>query len=511
MAIIQALLALISRSLGSILSALFGWAVVALFGQTSPREKAWLSALVGAAAAWPLLVLGVVWPRLATLILTFAPLPQWIPTWVIRLIWVALAVAVPFALGVAMAARSRGAAAPIPGTVLAASSPALRKSAVRHSPLRESKLFRLFRGFPITLAIAASFLIVFITVPLRRLVAMVRRQVDINVPLVTDAKGYELVANEVADTLGRHGLDVQPAEPAWSVTAPSRILYRFGGPSFRDYVPERLACFRGPRLEVMLYPNGLLLRGSEQDTAWAHGLLVEALTDTPAYQTFAPDAQDIERQIRSVWAVFRQNPTAHAGSARLEARLEEIAREIRELPVGYDEWQIVYRQALQLDRALRGHAQLLEGTAKVPGRTANESREEADMTTETWNGDARALSMRELLGEITGKVTLLAKKEVELAKTEIKADLESELSMAKGLGIAALGVVLGLNMLLVALVLALATYMPGWLAALLLGGTLLVTGGICGYVTWIRRVTKPLAITRKTLKEDAQWAKERLA
>jgi uncharacterized membrane protein YqjE len=511
MAIIQALLALLSRSLGSILSALFGWAVVALFGQTSPREKVWLSALVGAAAAWPLLVIGVVWPRLATLILTFAPLPQWIPTWLIRLIWVALAIAVPFALGIALAARSRGAAAPIPGTVRAETSPALRKTAVRHSPLRESKLSRLFRGFPITLAIAASFFIVFITVPLRRLVAIVRRQVDINVPLVTDAKGYELVANEVAETLGRHGLDVQPAEPAWSVTAPSRILYRFGGPSFHDYVPERLACFRGPRLEVMLYPNGLLLRGAEQDTGWAHGLLVEALTDAPAYQTFDPDAQDIERQIRSIWAVFRQNPTAHSGSARLQARLEEIAREIRELPVAYDEWQIVYRQALQLDRALRGHAQLLEGTANVPGPTVTALRQEADMTTETRNGDARALSMRELLGQITGKVTLLVEKEVELAKTEIKADLESTLSMAKGLGIAALGMVLGLNMLLVALVLALAPYISPWLAALLVGGTLLVIGGIFGYVTWVGRVTKPLAITRKTLKEDAQWAKERLA
>jgi hypothetical protein len=51
MAIFQGLLALITRSLGSILSALFGWAVVALFGPTSPREKVWLSALVGAAAA----------------------------------------------------------------------------------------------------------------------------------------------------------------------------------------------------------------------------------------------------------------------------------------------------------------------------------------------------------------------------------------------------------------------------------------------------------------------------
>src|SRR6267378_1173599 len=50
MVIVQAVLALISRSLGSIMSALFGWAVVALFGPTNPREKMWLSALVGAAA-----------------------------------------------------------------------------------------------------------------------------------------------------------------------------------------------------------------------------------------------------------------------------------------------------------------------------------------------------------------------------------------------------------------------------------------------------------------------------
>ena len=127
------------------------------------------------------------------------------------------------------------------------------------------------------------------------------------------------------------------------------------------------------------------------------------------------------------------------------------------------------------------------------------------------NGNARALSTRELIVEITEKVTLLARKEVELAKTEIKADLEAELSTAKGLGVAALGVVLGLNMLLVALVLALATYMPAWLAALLLGGALVLIGGIVGYVSWTRRVTKPLAVTRKTLKEDVQWAKERLA
>ena len=127
------------------------------------------------------------------------------------------------------------------------------------------------------------------------------------------------------------------------------------------------------------------------------------------------------------------------------------------------------------------------------------------------SAETRALSVGTLINEIMGKVTLLAKKEIELAKVEVKADMESELAMAKGLAIAFLVTVLGLNILLVALVFALATVMPGWLAALLIGGGLVVIGGILGYVSWTRRVTSPLALTRKTIREDSQWVKERLA
>ena len=262
----------------------------------------------------------------------------------------------------------------------------------------------------------------------------------------------------------------------------------------------------------MLGVNGLSLRGSEQATAWAHGLLVEALTDAPAYQTFDPGAQDIERQIRSVWAVFRQNPAAHVGAARLEARLDDIARAIRELPVDYKEWQIVYRQALQLDRALRGAPQLLEATVRADHLGTDRSPVEAKMTPDTLrDDDTRALSTRALIGQIIEQASILVTKEVELAKTEARADLESELSTVKGLAVSAVASILGLNMLLAALVFFLAMYIPGWLAAVVVGAALLLIGGIVGYLSWANRVSSPLAVTRKTLNENAQWAKERLA
>jgi hypothetical protein len=496
MAVVQALLALITRSLGRITSAIFGWAVVALFGQTDPAEKTKLSALVGAAAAWPVLLLGIAMPKVSVFVLGFVPLPDWIPRWTVRLVWIVLAATIPLAVGLTMAMRRpRGRAL----------------SGVNPPAAQELAFKRGLRGLPTTIGIAAAFLVVFVTVPVLRVVSLVRRRVDVQVPLLTDREHYDPVAAEIAQVLARHDFPVQPATPGWWMTLPSQILLRLGGPAFRAHIPERLAYFRGDRLEVALYPNSLLLRGSAQDTALAHGLVVEALTAAPALQTFDSRAQDIERQIRRVWAVYRENPAAHQDSAALEGRLNDIAEELGRAPLSYDEWQIVYRQALQLGRALGGERQLLEVTS--PNHRANGGTvEEKPMTTSTSRTlNTRELSNRALISEITGKASLLAKKEIELAKAEIRADLLGQLGMVKALGVAALAALFGVNMLLVAGVLALGATIPSWLAALIVGGVLLVAAVILGYIGWKRMVTNPLALTRQTLKEDVQWVKERLA
>jgi hypothetical protein len=498
MAVVQALLALVTRSLGRITSAIFGWAVVALFGQTDPTEKTMLSALVGAAAAWPVLLFGIAMPKVAVFVLGFVPLPTWVSSETVRLAWICLAVAIPFAVGLTMAMRSR------------------RGSAVggRTSPVRrESAIARLFRGFPTTIGIAAAFFVVFVTVPVLRVRSLIRRRVDLQIPLVTDKANYQTVATEVARVLTVHGFSVREAEPGWWMTVPSHILRRLGGPAFRDHIPERLAYFWGERLEVALYPNGLLLRGSAQDTAWAHGIVAEALTGAPALQTFDPRAQDLERQIRRVWSVYRENPPAHQGSNALGRRLEEIVAELGGMPITYDEWQIVYRQALQLGRALGGERQLME-VAASPGHPTDPKQrvaKEESMEPLKTECPARDLSNRELISEITTKVSLLARKEIELAKAEVRADLGTQLGMVKAMGVALLAGLLGLNLLLVAGVLALGLVMASWLAALIVGGGLLLVGAVAGYIGWRRVMTNPLARTRQMLKEDVRWVKERLA
>jgi hypothetical protein len=58
-------------------------------------------------------------------------------------------------------------------------------------------------------------------------------------------------------------------------------------------------------------------------------LSVEALTGQPdIFQTIAPAAQEIERQIQSVWSVGRLNPSAHENASSLLVRLDEITLEM---------------------------------------------------------------------------------------------------------------------------------------------------------------------------------------
>lgn len=83
--------------------------------------------------------------------------------------------------------------------------------------------------------------------------------------------------------------------------------------------------------------------------------------------------------------------------------------------------------------------------------------------------------------------------------------------MAKGLAIAGLFAFYTLSMLLLALVLCLGNVMDEWLAELLVAGAVLLAGTVAGLIGWGKRVKQPLEASRKSLKQDWHWVKERLA
>lgn len=125
----------------------------------------------------------------------------------------------------------------------------------------------------------------------------------------------------------------------------------------------------------------------------------------------------------------------------------------------------------------------------------------------------RRMRTKDLVSETARKASALVRKEVELAKAELKADVRSEIEMASGLGVAGVCALLTLELLLVAGVLALmeAGILPGWAAALLVAAVVAAIGAAAGLWGWAHRVKKPLDATRRSLEEDVRWAKERMA
>ena len=480
MALLQALFSFLSKSMGKILNAIFGWAVIALFGRTSPKQQTLLQILVAVAALWPVLLLGIALPRAMTTLLAAIPLSSHMPNEGLRVMWIVLAAIVPFVVGFVVAKKSPPDAPP------------------------EPMFKKLLRGFPVTLGLSGAFFLMFITVPVLKVMSMIRGRKDEHVPCILQDQEYEAVTEHIEKILRAAKIDVKRTPPSWWLAGPSNVLRKLGGKALRGFMPDRLAYWTGPHLELAFYPSDILIRGEKGHTAWTHGLLAEQLARSAGLQTFDPRAQELERQVRQVWRVFDEDPIRHRHSKVLNGRVKEIAAELEELEVEYSDWQVVYRQLVQLARAIDGEQQILE--------SLNTNQEQAMIPQQ--NRPLSATPTTTLVGTLFEDTKQLVQTEIALAKAELMQDVKREVRMVEGLGVAAVCALCTLNLLLVSLVMALSydlMAMDGWAAALVVAAGVLFIGTVAGFLGWKARVKAPLEKTRKTLKEDVRWAKERMA
>src|SRR5262245_4147203 len=119
------------------------------------------------------------------------------------------------------------------------------------------------------------------------------------------------------------------------------------------------------------------------------------------------------------------------------------------------------------------------------------------------------LSTLQLVKEIAMQSSLLVKKQVQLAKTEFKADARTEAKVAGGLGLAAVCVIITVTLLLMTAALALALVMPAWGAGLIVSGLVAAVAGVLAGVSWKRRVRKPLQHSRRELQQGFRFTRER--
>ena len=488
MGILQGLFAWLRKSAGKLVQAIFGWAVRALFGTPEESEKTLLSIVVGAAAAWPLLLIGIPFPKIAAFVIAFVPIPKWVPSGWIRGFWILAAAIVPVGVGIALARRG---------------DTRRRRSAWRTA----------LDGFPVTAALSMAFLTAFVTSPIRRVLAAARRLEDVTIPLIVEREEYETAAEIVRETLEAGGLPTRRAPAPMLLTAPSRALRVLGGRRLGDRIPRDLRFYRGVDLEFVVNPNGVTVQAKTEKAARAHALICERATLGPGLQTVDADAQRLERRLKDVWTVFARDRGPHARSDVLLARLDDIGRELEETYLPFDDWQVLYRELLQVARAIRGHSQIL-GTQETVKPERRESMNDEGRTTAEWpprpGRRVASMSTPQLVAGLTSEVRELVRKEVGLVKAELRVDLKQEVKTAKWLGLAAVMALCLLNMLFVAATLFVARWIAAPLAALAVAGLLLVLTAVFGMLGRATLV-KPLETTRRTLTESWSWAKNRIA
>ena len=99
MALFQALLAALFRSMGSILNTAFGWATLMLFGRTPRKRRTALSIVSLGSVLWIIALLGVLSPSIASFLLAFITVPEFLEKWM-RALMILLVATIPLGVGV---------------------------------------------------------------------------------------------------------------------------------------------------------------------------------------------------------------------------------------------------------------------------------------------------------------------------------------------------------------------------------------------------------------------------
>jgi hypothetical protein len=351
-AILAALVAFGSRFASKVLTTALGWASTLLFGRVPASRQILLLGITFGSVIWMVLVAGIVFPDIGTFLLVLVPKQEFVPEWVIRLIMLIGALVVPALIG---------------GLTLA-----LSPSTDRHGRRVAEAVAR---GYPLTVLLAV--LLVFLTglAIWRKGHSLARRWTDTHVPLVVKPGAYDEVAADLDRAVSDAGLDVEPRAAPAVMSRPAQWLAAVGGSSSSSLVPERMIQLRGPGLDILIYPMDLMISGKPELVARARAAMASRLTTSAAHLTVSAEAQAVEDRL----AVLGKGSGDADHPPRFDdaaaAAFTEIDETLSTMVIPYEEWEVLYRQRLQVERDLRvgamaGEAVLGAGTPGTSGPIA---------------------------------------------------------------------------------------------------------------------------------------------
>jgi hypothetical protein len=317
MALIASLFALVGRFVGRVLTTTLGWASVLLFGRIPADRQIWLAVLTFGSLAWVAAVAGVLIPDVGAVLLTALPLPDWVPEDLVRLAMLVTAIVLPAIVG---------------AVTLLLFDPEDR-------PKGKDLLVQVARGYAIVPILAVTLVVLAVAGTVRKLDSMAHRREDAHVPIVVRPGRYDALVDTLEETLREGGLVEERRAGPTILTTPARLLARVAGQGIGRMVPDRLIELHGPGVKVAVYPADLSITGEKDDVAKARALVARDVPSKDAWFTTTKEAQKVEDRLAALES---------ADPATRNTQLPAIDRDLLNLTIDQDTFEVLYRRRLQL-------------------------------------------------------------------------------------------------------------------------------------------------------------------
>jgi hypothetical protein len=355
MALLTALLSALSRKLGSLIQAIMGWSVAALFGRLTSSKRLMVSIAMILSVLWPLFVVGVFFPAAATFVIAFIPVKDMFSAGAIRIVWIALAVLSPIVVG---------------GLIYAAAPES-----------RAKNIFKtVINGYPLTLGFAISFFVTLVTVPVIRLASMARRWNEEHLFVQPRAGSYAAAVEDLKEACEWAHLQPEVRPVPGPMALSTKVIKFFARGAIDSLIADDPKLIRCEGLELYLYPADLLLRGEPHKLTRVRAMMGRTMLERDAWLVEGPHAQFLQDELGRLWKAL-QNPRADLDILML--KLKGIVAETAKPDISYDDWVMLDRIARRLSAKLQHTSSVIdEGSLDDARRAARKENPSSQPLTE---------------------------------------------------------------------------------------------------------------------------------
>ena len=315
------------RIAGDLLMSALGWASSLLFGRVPRSHQIFLVLMMALSFLWAIAVIALLLPTVAATLLAATPHPPFVNNQLFGFAVLLSVILLPLGVGAA-------------GYLVPADGERVEGVVVLREVLRGYLLAPVISGLLVFLACVGI---------ARKIRSKRHGWSDAHVAIVLKPGGYDSLVSDLQEALGSADLPVKAEDAPWVLTLPAQILTRVAGGHVRQLRPDRLMALTRANLNVGVYPSDIAISGPTKARTRARAALVSRLSTASAHLTTSKEAQEIEDRLAKL-----AKPGGAGGPVSRAARTElgSIDEALLDLAVPTDQWDILYRIRLQIERDL---------------------------------------------------------------------------------------------------------------------------------------------------------------